>query len=58
MTGFKTITTMGVALAVALYQHYVAPIPAVDPELWAIAVPAMGLVLRFLTKTPVFNKES
>lgn len=57
MTGFKTVLTMGVALAVALYQQFVAPIPAVDPELWAIAVPTLALVLRFFTKTVIFKSE-
>ena len=53
MAGKKTILTMSVALAVALWQTFVGPIPAVDPTLWSIAVPVAGLILRFVTKGPV-----
>ena len=55
--GYRTFVSMGVALAVALYQAYVEPLPAVDPQVWSIAVPAVALILRFFTSTPVFNKE-
>ena len=57
LSGFKTVISMGIALVVALYQAYVEPLPAVDPQVWSIAVPAVALILRFFTSTPVFNKE-
>ena len=57
IAGFKTVLSMSVALVVALYQVYVEPLPVVDPEVWSIAVPAVALILRFFTSTPVFNKE-
>src|SRR3990167_4778424 len=53
LVGKKTFLVMGVALVVALFQHFVAPIPAVDPDLWAIAVPVVGIILRFVTHQPV-----
>lgn len=55
MKGKKTVLTMGVALAVALYQHFVGPIPAVDPELWNIVLPIVAIGLRAVTKTPMFK---
>ena len=57
ISGFKTVISMSVALLVGLYQVYVEPLPVVDPQLWNIAVPAVALILRFFTSTPVFNKE-
>ncbi len=56
MNGYKTLITMAVALAVALYQYYAGPLPAVDPKVFNIAVPIVGIVLRFLTTTPVGGK--
>lgn len=53
LAGKKTLITMSVALAVALYQYYVGPIEAVNPHLWNIAVPVSGIILRILTKGPV-----
>ena len=53
MSGSRTIISMTVALAVALYQQFVGPIEAVDQEVWAVAVPAAAIVLRLVTREPV-----
>lgn len=49
----KTIAVNAVAIGVALYQYFVAPIPAADPQWFAFAVASINLGLRFVTKTPV-----
>lgn len=56
MTGYRTITGMSVALAIGLYQYYVGPIPVINPELWAVIVPAAALLFRMITKGPVGQK--
>ena len=48
---------MGFALLVGLVQHFNGPLPEIDPDLWAMALAVAGIVLRFMTKTPVFKKE-
>ena len=57
LAGYKTIITMTVALLCALYSTYVEAIPAVDSELWAIAVPVVAILLRFITKQPISIKD-
>lgn len=62
LAGKKTILTFSVALAVALYQHFVEPIPAIEAlpggqETWDIAVAVAGLVLRFVTRGPVTVRD-
>ena len=52
LAGKKTYIVFGASLAVALFQQFVAPIPAVDPEIWAMVLPIAGLLLRFVTKGP------
>ena len=52
MSGYKTYVVFGASLAVALFQQFVAPIPAVDPEVWAMVLPIAGIILRFVTKGP------
>ena len=51
--GKKTFVVMGVSLVVALFQHFAFEIPPVDPELFAIGVPLIGIVLRFATHKKV-----
>jgi len=55
--GYKTVIAMGLALIVALWQTFVGPLPEIDPKLWNIAVPVVGLALRFATKSAVFEKH-
>ena len=57
LTGKKTYIVMGASLVVALFQHFYADIPAVDPELWNIVLPVVGLVLRYVTKTPAVGSK-
>lgn len=45
----KTILVNVMAIGVALFQYYVAPIPAVDPQKFAAAVFAINVLLRFVT---------
>jgi hypothetical protein len=53
LSGYKTFIAMGMALIVALWQYFVEPLPAVDPELWNVVVPAVAIALRVVTKEPV-----
>jgi len=53
LQGYKTVIAMGIALAAALYQQFVGPLPAIDPQLWNILVPVAGIGLRMVTKTPL-----
>ena len=55
LKGYKTVLFNVAALAVALMQHYGGPLPAVDPEMFTTAVSIGNLVLRFVTKTPIFK---
>lgn len=55
--GYKTYIVFGVSLAVALFQHFVAEIPAVDPEVWNMVLPVIGLILRFVTKGPAVGAK-
>lgn len=48
--GRKTYSVMGLALVVALVQYFNGPLPEIDPELWGIAVPIVGIILRYITK--------
>ena len=57
LKGYKTVCAMGIALAAALYQQFVGPLPEVNQGLWNIMVPAVALGLRFVTTTPVGSKE-
>ena len=57
LEGYKTFIVMGFALLVGLVQHFNGPLPEIDPDLWAMALAVAGIVLRFMTKTPVFKKE-
>ena len=52
----KTIWVNMVALGLALANHYLGstgPIPAVDPQVVAIVIATLNLVLRFKTSEPV-----
>jgi precorrin-3B methylase len=49
----KTIWANSLALGIALWQYYVAPISGADPQVFALAVAAINLGLRFLTTQPV-----
>ena len=49
----KTIWFNSVAVGVALYQHYVAPIGVADADWYALAVAAINIILRFRTAVPV-----
>jgi len=53
LKGYKTVLAMGIALAAALYQYFVGPLPAIDPAVWNVLVPIVGLALRFVTTGPV-----
>ena len=53
LQGYKTVIAMGIALAAALYQQFVGPLPVVDQNLWNILVPVVGIGLRAVTKTPL-----
>lgn len=62
LSGKKTLIAFSVALAVALYQHFVEPVPAIEAlpggqETWDIAVAVAGLVLRFVTKEPISFRD-
>ena len=57
LAGKKTYIVFGASLAVALFQHFVAPIPAVDPEVWGMVLPVVGLILRFVTKGPAVGAK-
>ena len=57
LAGKKTFAAMGIALGVALYQHFVGPLPAVDKEVWDIAVPAVAIILRVVTHKPVVKGD-
>lgn len=56
-TGYRTLIIMTVALAAALFQHYVEPIPAVDPEVWNIVLPIIAIGMRLITKKAVPFKD-
>lgn len=58
LSGYKTFIAMGLALVVGLYQYFVEPLPAIDPEVWNILVPIVGIVLRFVTKSAPMTKAS
>jgi hypothetical protein len=49
----KTLAVNTVALGVALYQYYVAPITSADPQVFALAVALINIALRFKTSVPV-----
>ncbi len=49
----KTILLNAVALAAALYQHFVAPIGSADPQVYALLVAIANIALRFRTSVPV-----
>lgn len=51
LSGYKTFVAMGLALVVGLWQYFVEPLPAIDPELWNVLLPIVGIVLRFVTKS-------
>lgn len=57
LQGYKTIIGMGLAFACALWQVFVGPLPVVDAKEFAVVSTALGVVLRFLTKTPVGQKQ-
>jgi hypothetical protein len=56
LQGYKTLIAMGLALGVGLYQNFAGPLPEVDPNIMAVAVPTVAIILRFLTKGPVGEK--
>ncbi len=49
----KTILLNAVALGVALYQYFVAPIGVADPQVFALLVAVTNIALRFKTSVPV-----
>lgn len=62
LAGYKTFSVMGLALGVALFQHFVAPIPAIESlpggqEAWDISVILVAIGLRFVTHKPVSLAE-
>lgn len=57
MQGYRTIIAFVIAFACALWQYFVGPLPVVDPQQFGVAVTIIGLVMRFLTKTPVGQKS-
>ena len=57
MKGYRTVLAFSIALAAAVYQYFVGPLPEIDPKLWNVIVAAGGLYLRFNTTTPVGQKE-
>ena len=56
LRGKKTVIFNALALAVALLQYYGGLLPVVDPEQFAATVAVVNVVLRFVTKTPIFTK--
>ena len=48
--GYKTNVLMGFALLVGLVQHFNGPLPEIDPAVWNIALPLVGLFLSKITK--------
>lgn len=56
LQGYKTIIAFTLAFACALWQVMVGPLPDIDPKQFGLAVTVVGLVMRFLTKTPVGKK--
>lgn len=57
LVGKKTFLIMGFALIVGLVQHFTGPLPNIDPEVWSIVLPTVGLLLRFVTHQPVSIKD-
>jgi hypothetical protein len=49
----KTMLANAVAIGVALYQYYVAPISSADPQWFALTVAVINIGLRFRTSQPV-----
>ena len=50
LKGKKTYFVMGFALLVGLVQHFGGPLPEIDPEVWSMALPIAGIILRYITK--------
>ncbi len=49
----RVILLNAVAMAAALYQHFVAPIGNADPQVYALLVAMANIALRFRTSVPV-----
>ena len=57
LKGYKTVLFNGLALGVALTQHYFGALPSIDPEVFATTVAVVNFLLRFVTDSPVFSKS-
>ena len=57
MKGFRTIAIFGLS-GLAYLLGWEQLITVVDPKWIAIATSVVGFVLRFVTDTPVFKKDS
>lgn len=57
LQGYRTVIGFSIALACALWQTFVGPLPVLDPSQFATIVTIFGLVMRFATKTPVGQKS-
>lgn len=53
MTGYRTLAVMLVWFLLVLWDQNVRPIPYVPHELLEITGPVLGLLMRFLTTTPI-----
>jgi len=49
----KTFWLNALALVVALVQTFAGPLPVVDTQQFAVAMAAVNIVLRLITKAPV-----
>ena len=57
MKGYRTIATNAVILIFAGLAYFGLDIPEPDPAILAGALAAINIILRFLTRTPVGQKE-